>query len=184
MQYAGGAYELRLPISGAGDGSGVEANFRGYTGSLPDSWQAMTEVGRTLAWVAGDYRGDKLDFRARVYNSDGETSYFSDVANVPSLAIDNAAPSAPAISGVTVIRDQFGTTTGYQVTVTGSSITAAKMVITATGAATQTVDWRPGNSTSIIADVTSGIKTFTATAYASNGTAGPTTTLNYNPISG
>jgi hypothetical protein len=183
VQYAGGAYEMRVPISGAGDGSGLEVNFRGYTGSLPDSWQAMNEVGRTLAYVSGDYRGHKLDFRARVFNGDGETSYFSDVAAVASLAIDNTAPTAPVIGAVTPVVDQFGSTIAYTASVSGSSITAVKIVMGTTAGGGGTVDHRPGQSyglTTTSAPTTP--ITFFAAAYASNGAASSTTTKTYNPL--
>ena len=186
VQYAGGSYELRVPISGAGDGSGIEVNFRTYAGDLPNSWQAMTEVGRTLAWAPGDYRGRELDFRARVFNSDGETSYFSDVANVPSLAVNNAAPTAPIIGSIVPVYSGGGDATlvGYSASVTCDAITAVKIVLTATGATTKTVDHRPGMTQSITSDASLGSKTFTAIAYSSNGTASSTTTLVFNPVGG
>ena len=180
VQYAGGSYELRIPVTGAGDGTGMEANFRTYVGTLPNAWQAMNEVDRTMAWVSGDYRSQKIDARARVYNSDGETSYFSDVASVASVAVDNSAPAAPVFGTVGGVLDgAMGTLIGYQASVTCDAITAVKIVMTATGASGKTVDHRPGQTQFITGGISLPI-TFTAIAYSSDGTASSTTTKVFN----
>ncbi|HEU4986856.1 MAG TPA: phage tail protein [Rhizobiaceae bacterium] len=180
VQYPGGSWEMRVAVSGATDGSGMEANFRTYTAGLPDPWQSMDEVGRTLAYKAGDYRGQNLDFRARVFNGDGDVSYFSDVYNKPSLAVDNSAPAAPTISNVQPIIDQFGTTTAYSADVSGSSITAVKIIADSTEGGGFTADHRPGTVHTITTLTATLPVTFSATAYSSSGAASATTQLVYN----
>ncbi|MDI1263157.1 MAG: hypothetical protein PS018_07870 [bacterium] len=39
--------------------------------------------------------GTHLDFRVRIFTNDGESSFYSDILDVPSIAIDNTATAAP-----------------------------------------------------------------------------------------
>src|SRR5690606_28272984 len=75
VQMNSGQREARVrfaPVSGAVT---AEANYRTYTDGLPDQWASMTEAGRISAYVAQNLTGQKVDFRVRFANNDGEVSY-------------------------------------------------------------------------------------------------------------
>lgn len=99
VQYPDLSYETRVKFAGVTDATASEANYRTYTGGLPDAWASMTEIGVTSAWLAGDLSGEKLDFRVRMINVDGDVSYFSDTLEINALATDNNTPTAPGVVG-------------------------------------------------------------------------------------
>lgn len=106
ITYPGGAKEMRvgftLPVQ---DFNVVEANYRTYTGGLPDAWQGMGEAGFTAGYVGGDFLGQTIDARVRVFNGD-DGSYFSDLASLTVIA-SNAACAAPeVVSGGVDTGDQ------------------------------------------------------------------------------
>ncbi|WP_226576689.1 phage tail protein [Acuticoccus sediminis] len=92
-----GAYEMRVRYSAVDDATKSEANYRTYTGSDPDLWQGMTEIGTSHAWLAGNYVGEKVDFRVRMFNGDDEGSDLSDLLEIASLAIQNNTPNEPSV---------------------------------------------------------------------------------------
>src|SRR5690606_20801210 len=98
------------PVAGANT---AEANYRTYTGELPDQWSSMTEPTLQLAYVAENLTGQQVDFRVRYANSDGEVSYFSDLLEVGSLAVDNSAPPAPSSVNVQFVVDNAETALGH-----------------------------------------------------------------------
>ncbi|MFC6487374.1 phage tail protein [Nitratireductor sp. GCM10026969] len=98
VQYSGGGFETRISI--ASSVSGPDANYRTYTGGLPDLWANMAtydaDVGSgKYAWATADTRGVRVDFRVRASNSDGDVSYPSDLLTIDPMAIDNSEPPAP-----------------------------------------------------------------------------------------
>ncbi|HEX5940501.1 MAG TPA: hypothetical protein VFZ12_09085 [Dehalococcoidia bacterium] len=103
ITYPNGGKELRVGFTLPDqDYSVAEAAYRTYTGGLPDAWSSMTEGpdadDATFAYVAGDYLGQTIDARVRVFNGD-EGSYFSDPWNGTVVA-NNSAPGAPShVSG-------------------------------------------------------------------------------------
>ncbi|MBN7755545.1 hypothetical protein JYP46_01800 [Nitratireductor aquimarinus] len=111
VQVPGGAWETRVQYGTVSGGTLAEANFRTYTGGLPDPWQGMAEWDNHVPggdpipppspadrWYARDYedtRGAKCDFRVRWYNGDGEASYPSEYLTVDPMAVDNSLPNVP-----------------------------------------------------------------------------------------
>jgi hypothetical protein len=93
--YPDGSGEVRLAFPHPdGDVDVIEANFRTYTGGLPDPWQSMTEGSTgTFSYKAGIYTGVQADGRVRVFSGD-EGSYFSDVFT-GTVGVNNAAPGQP-----------------------------------------------------------------------------------------
>lgn len=90
--------EVRVTISPVPTATQAEVTVRTYTGSLPNVWQSMTEIGLTSAYIAENWFGDRLDFRVRFFNSSGDSSYFSDLLEVAALAGDNTPLDAPTLS--------------------------------------------------------------------------------------
>ena len=81
-----GVWRVELRYTPPAEADTTEANYRTYTGGLPDAWSGMTEVNSTLSILDGDYRGQQMDFRYRVFDEDGEGSYFSPILEIASLA--------------------------------------------------------------------------------------------------
>ncbi|MBB4277020.1 hypothetical protein [Rhizobium mongolense] len=99
ITYPDSSKELRLGYALTGDYSTIEANYRTYTGALPNAWQGMTEVS-TFAYAAGDFTGQTIDGRVRTFDGD-EASYFSPELHTV-IAADNSACAAPTyVSGGT-----------------------------------------------------------------------------------
>jgi hypothetical protein len=110
--YPNGSRELRIAFAlPAQDYDVAEASYRVYTGDEPSAWRSMEEypgegdggiggIGEDYtangAYVAGDFLGQEVDARVRVFAGDDGT-YFSPslhaVANV-----DNTTPSAPIVT--------------------------------------------------------------------------------------
>jgi hypothetical protein len=96
ITYPNGAKELRLGYSLPAQAYNiVEANFRTYTGGLPNAWQGMNEIGGNVAWEPGDFLGQTIGARVRVFNGD-DGSYFSEPANL-TVGSDNTPCSAPVL---------------------------------------------------------------------------------------
>jgi hypothetical protein len=117
--YPDGAGEVRLVFPHPdGDVDVIEANFRTYTGGLPDPWQSMTEgASGTFGYQAGIYTGVQVNGRVRAFSGD-EGSYFSDLFT-GTVNINNAAPGQP--TGLT-----GGTTVVLQDAVLSITVTAAE----------------------------------------------------------
>lgn len=85
----GGSWEMRVDFTGVTNATTAEANYRTYTAGEPDLWQGMTEGGTPdgsgHATVAGDFRGERVDFRVRFFDADDNASYFSPLLEVSSL---------------------------------------------------------------------------------------------------
>lgn len=71
-----------------------EANYRTYTGATPDLWQGMDEIGTTLAWIPGNFEGETVDVRVRMFDEDENGSRFSPVTQAV-VAIDATPPGHP-----------------------------------------------------------------------------------------
>lgn len=130
VQYpGGGAYETRTKFAGVTGGTIAEANYRTYTGGLPNAWQSMTEYQGVseawYGWATDDISGDEADFRARFFNAEEEGSYFSDLYNVASMAIDNTTPGAPTASGVDTGAGPYA----IEVTARAPELRVVKMVV-------------------------------------------------------
>jgi len=100
VQYPAGDYETRVRYTVPADAAGGEVEFayRTYNArDLPNAWLPMVEEETTIhfAHVPLDLRGERGEFRLRTYE-EGNSSKWSPLFNVPSLAINNAAPSAPS----------------------------------------------------------------------------------------
>jgi hypothetical protein len=98
ITYPGGGKELRigftLPVQ---EYDVVEANYRIYVGGLPQPYQGMAEIGSIGAYDTGDFIGQTINARVRVFNGD-DGSYFSDPATLVVFA-SNAACAAPDLVG-------------------------------------------------------------------------------------
>lgn len=180
VQYPGGAYETRVKYSGVSGGSTAEANYRAYSGGLPDPWQTMTEYSSHghYAYVPENTVGQEVDFRARWFSDDDEASYFSDVENVPNMQIDNSAPDGPVLD--VDVTDVNGNGTEYLISASArtQSMNVARMVVSIGGQTVRDVNIRPGVSTgsadrTFFQTSSDQTITTTATAYSSDGTASP-----------
>ncbi|MCF6371041.1 phage tail protein [Rhizobium halophilum] len=103
VTYPNGSQEMRIGFNLPSQEYDVaEAAYRTYTGGLPNSWTSTTEYpsqsSAYLAYQAGNFEGQTIDARVRVFKGD-EGSYFSDLLNAV-VAVDNSAPGAPThVSG-------------------------------------------------------------------------------------
>jgi hypothetical protein len=194
VRYIGsGAYETRVRIYVPSGATIMEANYRTYTGGLPNPWQSMLESipGRPHAYVAEDLRGIECDFRSRGFDADENGSASSPIYSV-TPALSTGAPSAPTIVGTAVIN---GTGTAVIVTITVTAPADLKVVrlrlagiseYPATTLTTQ-VDARPGTLiTRIVSDVpiTTGTSssqdiTWTASCFSTGNVASSDVTYTY-----
>jgi hypothetical protein len=102
VQYiGGGAYETRIRFLYVDGAATAEAVYREYSGGNPGPFQSMSEYQSEIdptqtayAYVTDNTGGQEVDFKVRWFNLDEEGSYFSDLLNVPLMAIDNTTPSA------------------------------------------------------------------------------------------
>lgn len=101
-----GTRQMRTSFAGVTSATVAEANYRTYTGGEPDLWQGMTESGLTFAYVAGDFRGERVDVRVRMFDAEENGSYFSDLLDEDSVATDATAPGAP--TGLEYTLDDSG----------------------------------------------------------------------------
>ena len=161
----------------------VEANYRTYSGGLPNAWQGMTEVGSAYAYVAGDLEGATIDGRVRQFNGD-EGSYFSAPASL-TVGVLNTAPSAPSVTGGVVTDPP---PIHLQVTATAHDIHVAALRLQRRigGGAWTTVsvqNARPSQGivfSDPVTDTSSGTTTeWHIQALTSNGTAGTAVAFSY-----
>ncbi|TDX72593.1 putative tail protein [Neorhizobium sp. R1-B] len=104
ITYPGGGKEMRIGYNlPAQPYTTVEANYRTYSGGLPGAWQSMAEFGGTVAGINGDFLGQTIDARVRVFNGD-DGSYFSDPASLV-VGVDNAPCGAPNLVSGGVVTD-------------------------------------------------------------------------------
>ncbi|WP_417702378.1 hypothetical protein [Pseudophaeobacter sp.] len=186
VQYPGGAYETRMRFSSVAGGSTAEANYRTYTGGLPDTWQGMTEYSANgqFAYAAVNTIGKEAEFRVRWFNGDGEASYFSDVVNVPDMQIDNSVPTEPYLD-VQVTNNGVGDYT-FEVVAYSTAMNAVRFVLSSNQPEITPGydgDTRPGLGYTADGTISNGPAainvTITATVYTSNGTPSPTATFTY-----
>ena len=186
VQYPGGAYETRMRFSSVAGGSTAEANYRTYTGGLPDTWQGMTEYSANgqFAYAAANTVGKEAEFRVRWFNGDGEASYFSDVVNVPDMQIDNSVPAEPYLD-VQVTNNGVGDYT-FEVVAYSTAMNAVRFVLASNQPEITPGydgDTRPGLGYTADGTITNGpaaiTVTITATVYTSNGTPSPVATFTY-----
>lgn len=186
VQYPGGAYETRMRFSSVAGGSTAEANYRTYTGGLPDTWQGMTEYSANgqFAYAAANIIGKEAEFRVRWFNGDGEASYFSDVVNVPDVQIDNSVPAEPYLD-VQVTPNGTGDYT-FEVVAYSTAMNAVRFVLSSNRPEITPGydgDTRPGLGYTADGTITNGPAainvTITATVYTSNGTPSPVATFTY-----
>ncbi|MCV0352782.1 MAG: phage tail protein [Nitratireductor sp.] len=186
VQYPGGAYETRMRFSSVAGGSTAEANYRTYTGGLPDTWQGMTEYSANgqFAYAAANTVGKEAEFRVRWFNGDGEASYFSDVVNVPDMQIDNSVPAEPYLD-VQVTPNGTGDYT-FEVVAYSTAMNAVRFVLASNQPEITPGydgDTRPGLGYTADGTISNGpaaiTVTITATVYTSNGTPSPVATFTY-----
>lgn len=161
----------------------VEANYRTYTGGLPNSWQSMVEFGGIGAGVTADFQGQIIDARVRVFNGD-DGSYYSPHANL-TVSLDNAACGAPTLVSGGVVTDD--PPVHLQVTVRASELRCAairlqRRVNAAAFVTAETKNAQPFQhlSFSSLADGTSGsVTNWRLQTLTSDGTAGATMEFSY-----
>lgn len=165
----GGGFETRIRFTVPGDAVEVEASFRTYQSSKPNSWISMTEVttGFPHAYRASDLRGNTLDFRFRTFDEGAsQSSGWSPYLSTSTLAINNNAPAAPTFdAGAAGLGDD---------TVTApNSLRVAYLRFTEPagggGTTVTLVPVRPGQVLTRISDFPTGATA--VTARSSDGTA-------------
>lgn len=105
VTYPGGAKELRLGFTlPAQTYDATEANVRVYTGDVPGAWEGLTEVPAANAaicgYLAGDYLGQTVDGRVRVFFEDEGSAYSPKLNAV--VGVNNSAPAAPTAVSATI----------------------------------------------------------------------------------
>jgi len=190
VRYPDNSYETRVKFAAVAGGTIAEAVYRTYPGGQPAPFQSMTEYNgagvNRYGWAVADTTGGRADFKCRFFNDDDEGSYYSPLLTVDPMEIDNAEPNAPAFP-VTVTDDGSGNYT-FVCRASVTQMHVARLVIEVFQAFT---GW------TIVADGTGRPEiqttyTFTrnrqqnpttvqarATAYTSDGTAGPATAFSY-----
>lgn len=88
VEVSPGNWRVELRYTPPAEADTTEASYRSYTGGEPDPWSSMEEVNSTLSILDGDYRGQQMDFRYRVFNGSGASSYLSPILEVASLPED------------------------------------------------------------------------------------------------
>lgn len=116
VQYPDTTYETRCKFAGVTGGTVAEAIYRSYSGENPNPWNSMAEYAAIAVYDSGYYAysavntvGQHLEFKCRFFNAEDEGSYFSNVLNIPTAAIDNTAPAAPTLQ-VTRVGDDANIT--------------------------------------------------------------------------
>ncbi|RKE84599.1 phage tail protein [Rhizobium sp. AG855] len=115
ITYPGGAKELRIGFSLPSQTyDNTEANFRVYSGDIPGAWQSMAETpapnSAICAYASGDYLGQTVDGRVRVFNVDEGSSYSPNFKTVvtafnatPSVPTQVSASTSPSTAGINVV---------------------------------------------------------------------------------
>lgn len=94
VEYPDTSKEIRFRYGLSGSYTVTEASYRLYSGGLPGSWSAMTEVASPIfAWATAGAQGQVADFRVQIFNADGEGSYPGELS--VTLAEVNTAPGMP-----------------------------------------------------------------------------------------
>lgn len=179
VQYPGGGYETRCRFTHVSGGDTPEANYRTYTGGLPDLWSGMTEYtgvenGR-YGWATDNTDGKKVDFRARWFTNEGEASYFSEVLTKDPNQIDNSPPAKPILDVDSSLSGD-GQTWNFDVTARCNSLHAVRLHVTISpvnyGLSVNNQTYRPEINITTTASGPNGGDdiTITAIAYASDGT--------------
>lgn len=173
---SGGAKEMRMGYAlPAQPYNLVEANYRSYTGGLPNAWQSMTEIGGTVAYAAVDLIGQAIDARVRVFNGDDGT-LFSPPANL-TVVLNNTACGAPGqtATGPDGAVDPVAKT--LDVTVASNDIQVAALRLRFNGATVSTINARPYQQVRFTAGPAVASGTWSVVALTTDGTVGAP--LNY-----
>lgn len=168
ITYPSGGKELRVGYSLPAQAyDTVEANYRTYTGGLPNSWQSMTEIGSFVAYTAGDFIGQPIDARVRVFNGD-DGSYFSNNAGLTVVA-NNTPCAAPIRTG--------DPDSGYKYHSADIQVAAIQLQLTNDGGSTwatvSTTDARPLQEIPLSTPVLDEDSFYRIRALTSDGTPGP-----------
>lgn len=192
VEYPDATREVRVHSVTPAGASYVEAVFRLYSGGVPQASLSMTEVESAGTFdtayrdaaTSGIAAGDKVDFRKRIFDAEGNGSEYSGALVVNSIAINNTAPSVP---GLTVEAVVIGPDTLLRYVITPTSLTAVRATVEFTDDNGST--WTPGFASH--AHIGLGVNGFTTTEqpavgkgfrvtlYSSNGTAGATASAIY-----
>lgn len=122
--------------------------------------------------------GTHLDFRVRIFTTAGDSSFFSEALDVPSIAISNTTPVAPTVAVTSYVA---GPDTLIRLTITVTSLSVVKATVELTTDAGSS--WapyathnnvRPGVTVFDTAEVNAVGKGYRVTLHTSNGTTGPT----------
>lgn len=110
VQYpTAGTYETRVSFSGVAGAVQAEVLYNTYDlNGDPVAPQSLDDAlvsgsGAGASWVGFEelnLLGEKVRFRARVFNVNEEGSNLSDALVVPSMTTDNTAPATPAVSAI------------------------------------------------------------------------------------
>ena len=195
VQYPDATREIRVHATTPAGATNVEAVFREYDGDEPLQSQRMTEVEASGTFDTA-YRdaatstvvaGDKVDFRKRIFDAEGNASQWSDPLVVDTIAINNTAPSAPTVTVETFVGPgpTFDTLLRYKITPTSLTAVRATVEFTTNSGST----WTPGFAAhthiglglqSFDTEEQAAVgKGFRVTLYSSNGTAGATASAIY-----
>lgn len=164
--------EVRVAYPTAGGGGlTVEAVYRVYASGAPGVSQSMTEVAApSYAYDAADLVGDKVDFRVRTFNADGDSSFFSDPPWVEDpVAIDNTVIARQSILASRVLLG-VGNIPNDRVVFTITALRVAAYNVDGIGI----VPTRPGTYTvDIVVDASDPVGTYDVVFYTSDGTPSP-----------
>ena len=184
----GSVHELRVQtdVPHGEDVEAMEVNFRSYDAAgNPDLWERMEERGLRLGTAPGDYRGRRVDARVRVYNDKDESSDFSGIFSVASVAINNDPPGAPFVQVKAVERDPFIDADILLTAPPSASVVRQVWVAeprqnaTISGVRSGAFDVRPGQMTTVTIRDVVGTVDVESWVTTTNGTEGPHTSVPF-----
>ena len=171
VTYPGGAKEFRVGYALDDTYDVVEANYRSFTGGLPDPWTSMTET-QSFAYAAADLEGQTVETRVRVFE-DEDGSAFSDVLSGV-VGIDNTTPAAP-----TYVSGGGGTSLDVTVKATQLRVAALRLQLETSPGVWSTQDTqncRPQEEKTFVSGPEAGDGNWRIQCLTSDGTAGPALT--------
>lgn len=174
VTYPGGAKEFRVAYTLDDTYEIVEANYRSFTGALPNAWTGMTET-QSFAHAAADLFGLTVETRVRVFD-DEEGSAFSEVLSGV-VGVDNSTPNAP-----THVSGGGGTALDVTVKATQLRVVALRLqrLISAVWTDVETQDCRPQEEKQFAPEGTI-YGEWRIVCLTSDGTAGPSLTYTTAP---
>lgn len=175
----GGGFELRCRyVRPTGTAYTPEVVYRLFSGGAAQAPQSMNEVesspngsGYNFSWSAtANLTGQKVDFRTRIFNADGDSSFFSDALVFDPAGFNNSATSSPT-------QSVSGSNGAWVIDVAAPmDLQIAYIQFETNGAVVSTVPARPGGT--LTRNDSTGVGpgqsvTFRSRAFTSNGTPSP-----------